>query len=111
MNKQFFSFFLIFFSIIQGFAQQASVKGVVKDMLTSKPVDQVLVQLEGTALSTLTNDEGEFIFSLDIPTGEQVLLLSKNSYFNLSRDDSHMDTFSVKSATYELKYQYFQFFA
>ncbi len=83
MNKQFFSFFLVFFSIIHGFAQQASVKGVVKDMLTSKPVDQVLVQLEGTALSTLTNDEGEFIFSLDIPTGEQVLLLSKNSYFNL----------------------------
>ena len=83
MNKQFFSFFLVFFSIIHGFAQQASVKGVVKDMLTSKPVNQVLVQLEGTALSTLTNDEGEFIFSLDIPTGEQVLLLSKNSYFNL----------------------------
>ena len=41
-----------------------------------------MVQLEGTELSTLTNPQGAFVFLLDVPLGEQMLVLSKNGFLN-----------------------------
>ena len=68
------------FASIYSFAQQTTIRGIVKDMMTSQPIDAVLVQLEGTDLSTITDNQGAFAFLLDVPLGEQILLLSKNGF-------------------------------
>ena len=74
---------LIFFSIISGFAQQTTVQGVVKDSQTLEPMSEVMVEIEGSILSTMTNQQGEFSFSADVPDGNQTLILTKTNYLNL----------------------------
>lgn len=80
MKKQILSFVFVCFASIYSFAQQTTIRGIVKDMMTSQPIDAVLVQLEGTDLSTITDNQGAFAFVLDVPLGEQILLLSKNGF-------------------------------
>ncbi|MAH20665.1 MAG: TonB-dependent receptor [Flavobacteriaceae bacterium] len=82
MKKQILSFLFVCFASLYSFAQQTTIRGVVNDMLTSQPIDAVLVQLEGTELSTLTNPQGTFAFLLDVPLGEQILVLSKDGFLN-----------------------------
>ena len=82
MKKQILSFLFVCFASLSSFAQKTTIRGVVNDMLTSQPIDAVLVQLEGTELSTLTNPQGAFAFLLDVPLGEQMLVLSKNGFLN-----------------------------
>ena len=82
MKKQILSFMFVCFASIYSFAQQTTIRGIVKDMKTSQPIDAVLVQLEGTDLSTITDNQGAFAFLLDVPLGEQILLLSKNGFLN-----------------------------
>ena len=74
---------LIFFSTISGFAQQTTVQGVVKDSQTLEPMSEVMVEIEGSILSTMTNQQGEFSFSADVPDGNQTLILTKTNYLNL----------------------------
>jgi hypothetical protein len=83
MKKQILSFLFVCFASLYSFAQQTTIRGVVNDMLTSQPIDAVLVQLEGTELSTLTDAQGAFAFLLDVPLGEQMLVLSKDGYLNV----------------------------
>ena len=80
MKKQILSFMFVCFASIYSFAQQTTIRGIVKDMMTSQPIDAVLVQLEGTDLSTITDNQGAFAFLLEVPLGEQILLLSKNGF-------------------------------
>ena len=80
MKKQILSFLFVCFACLYSFAQQTTIRGVVNDILTSQPIDAVLVQLEGTELSTITDNQGAFAFLLDVPLGEQILLLSKNGF-------------------------------
>ena len=80
MKKQILSFLFVCFASLYSFAQQTTIRGVVNDMLTSQPIDAVLVQLEGTELSTLTDPQGAFAFLLDVPFGEQMLILSKDGF-------------------------------
>ncbi|MBN96563.1 MAG: TonB-dependent receptor [Flavobacteriaceae bacterium] len=80
MKKQLLSSLLVCFATAYGFAQQTSIRGVVKDMLTAQPVDGAMVQLEGTDLTALTDAEGSFVFLLDVPNGEQLLLITKNNF-------------------------------
>ncbi len=80
MKKQILSFLFVCFASLYSFAQQTTIRGVVNDMLTSQPIDAVLVQLEGTELSTLTDPQGAFAFLLDVPLGEQMLILSKDGF-------------------------------
>ena len=82
MKKQILSFLFVCFASLYSFAQQTTIRGVVNDMLTSQPIDAVLVQLEGTELSTLTDPQGAFAFLLDVPLGEQMLVLSKDGFLN-----------------------------
>ena len=82
MKKQILSFLFVCFASLYSFAQQTTIRGVVNDMLTSQPIDAVLVQLEGTELSTLTDPQGAFAFLLDVPLGEQILVLSKDGFLN-----------------------------
>ncbi len=74
---------LICFSTISGFAQQTTVQGVVKDSQTLEPMSEVMVEIEGSILSTKTNQQGEFSFSTDVPDGNQTLILTKTNYLNL----------------------------
>ena len=74
---------LICFSAISGFAQQTTVQGVVKDSQTLEPMSEVMVEIEGSILSTMTNQQGEFSFSADVPDGNQTLILTKTNYLNL----------------------------
>lgn len=74
---------LICFSTISGFAQQTTVQGVVKDSQTLEPMSEVMVEIEGSILSTITNQQGEFSFSADVPDGNQTLILTKTNYLNL----------------------------
>ena len=83
MKKRFLSLLFISFSAIYGFAQQTTIIGVVKDELSSQPMSGVLVQIEGTSLSLLTDSSGSFTFSTDIPLGDQILYLSKIDYLDL----------------------------
>ena len=82
MKKQILSFLFVCFASLYSLAQQTTIRGVVSDMLTSQPIDAVLVQLEGTELSTLTDFQGAFAFLLDVPLGEQMLVLSKKGFLN-----------------------------
>ena len=82
MKKHFFSFLFVCFNLSLVFAQQTVVKGIVKDMLTDQPIIGVLVNFEGTQLTTYTNELGAFEFSSGLPLGEQILTLSKVGYLN-----------------------------
>ena len=81
MKKQLLSFLLVCFATAYGFAQQTSIRGVVKDMLTAQPVDGAMVQLESSDLSTLTDENGSFEFLLGLPNGDQMLIITKENYF------------------------------
>lgn len=82
MKKHILSFWLVCFSVFYGFAQQTAIQGTVKDLQTLTPVDEVLVRLEGTTLSLLTNSNGSFEFVSGLPLGEQMLSISKKGYLN-----------------------------
>ncbi|MBC3758283.1 TonB-dependent receptor [Hyunsoonleella sp. SJ7] len=79
MNK--FALILLFglFSI-KGICQQTIVKGSVKDAVSFQPILNVTVELEGTELVTLTDVQGEFVFNVNVPFGEQILKISKTGY-------------------------------
>ena len=82
MKKHILSFWLVCFCMFFGFAQQTSIQGTVKDTQTLQPVEEVLVRLEGSTLSVLTDTEGNFQLVLDFQLGEQILSLSKDGYLN-----------------------------
>ena len=46
-------------------------------------MSEVMVEIEGSILSTTTNQQGEFSFSTDVPDGNQTLILTKTNYLNL----------------------------
>ena len=83
MKNYILSLMLICFSAISGFAQQTTVQGVVKDSQTLEPMPEVMVEIEGSILSTMTNQQGEFSFSADVPDGNQTLILTKTNYLNM----------------------------
>ncbi|MDX1278058.1 carboxypeptidase regulatory-like domain-containing protein, partial [Oceanihabitans sediminis] len=76
-------FLILFFGILSGFtmfAQQTVVTGSVKQPISLEPISDVTVTIEGTNLSTLTNELGVFAFNSKLPFGEQVLRLTKNGF-------------------------------
>ena len=83
MKNYSLSLLFVFFSTIYGFAQQTIVQGVVKDIRSSEPIAEVLVEIEGSIVTTRTNNLGEFSFSSDIPDGNQTITLTKSNYISL----------------------------
>ncbi len=79
MNKIVLLFLFGFFSISLS-AQQTLIKGSVKDAISFKPISDVIITIEETNQSVLTNKLGEFAFSSSIPLGEQILKISKAGY-------------------------------
>jgi len=82
MKKHILSFCFICFGVMFSHAQQTAIQGTVKDTQTLLPLGEVLVRLEGTPLSALTNTDGTFQFKLNVPLGEQMLSISKDGYLN-----------------------------
>ncbi|EGV42128.1 TonB-dependent receptor [Bizionia argentinensis JUB59] len=69
-----------FLSTVTVFAQQTIVKGSVTEGISFNPIPKVAVTIEGTSLTTLTDDLGLFEFISDLPLGNQILRISKNDY-------------------------------
>ncbi len=80
MKKGLFIFLFGIFSIFTAFAQQTIVKGSVKHAISFEPIPDVTITIEETQQTTQTNVLGEFIFSDNVPLGEQVLKISKEGY-------------------------------
>jgi len=62
------------------FAQQTLIKGSVKDAVTKEPIPNVTITIEETGDFVVTDSNGEFVFSSNVPLGEQVLRVSKEGY-------------------------------
>ncbi|SFU68148.1 CarboxypepD_reg-like domain-containing protein [Pustulibacterium marinum] len=77
MRKFLALFFSVFASV--AFAQNSSVKGIVVDTQGKEPLASVTVTLDGTTLSTLTNDDGMFELT-DVPTGSQVIIIATEGF-------------------------------
>ncbi|MFC4721509.1 carboxypeptidase regulatory-like domain-containing protein [Geojedonia litorea] len=80
MGKLLIPFLILFNFSLSAFAQATLIKGSVKDALTLGPIMDVTVVIEETQQTTFTNAKGEFIFSTNVPLGEQVLKISKPGY-------------------------------
>lgn len=80
MKKSFFIFLFAIFSSFTIVAQSTIVKGSVKDAVTFEPIPGVTITIEETQQTATTNALGEFIFSSNVPLGEQVLKISKTGY-------------------------------
>jgi hypothetical protein len=80
MKKGLLIFLFGIFSAFTGLAQQTTIKGSVKDATSFEPISGVTITIEETQQTALTNDSGEFVFSNNVPLGEQVLRISKEGY-------------------------------
>ena len=77
------SLIILLFGVFSSFAmvaQNTIIKGSVIDATSSEPIPDVTITIEETKQTTLTNGFGEFIFSENVPLGEQVLKISKPGY-------------------------------
>ena len=63
-------------------AQETSVKGIVKESNSTDPISEVIVSVEGTKISTLTDSAGSFELHGEIPYGEQILTLIKSGFIS-----------------------------
>ena len=76
---------VVLFGIFSSFllqAQQTSVKGIVKESNSTDPISEVIVSVEGTKISTLTDSSGSFKLQGEIPYGEQILTLIKSGFIS-----------------------------
>lgn len=65
-------------------SQHTSVKGKVVDAVTYETLQNVLIQIEGSGIEVLTEENGEFIIdSGEIPEGDQVLQFSRTGFISL----------------------------
>ncbi len=71
--------FLSLFTAFTSFAQTGSVQGIVNDANTIKPVENILIQVNGTSIEVLTNNKGEFLLE-NIPVGTGILIFTGTDY-------------------------------
>uniref|UniRef100_UPI003439AC64 TonB-dependent receptor n=1 Tax=Winogradskyella sp. TaxID=1883156 RepID=UPI003439AC64 len=77
------SLIILLFGIFSSFtmvAQNTIIKGSVKDAVSLEPIPGVTITIEETQQTMLTDGLGEFIFSSNVPLGEQVLKISKQGF-------------------------------
>ncbi|MFD0989455.1 carboxypeptidase regulatory-like domain-containing protein [Mariniflexile jejuense] len=68
------------FTVFTVFAQQTIIKGSVKDAVSFEPIPDVSITIEETNQTTQTDANGSFVFSANVPLGEQVLKIFKEGY-------------------------------
>jgi hypothetical protein len=79
MNKITLIFLFGLFTMFS-FSQKTVVKGSVKDAVSFQPILNVTITLENTELTMLSDVQGEFVFSANVPFGEHILKISKIGY-------------------------------
>lgn len=82
MSKSVLFVLVMFFSVFVTQGQQTLIMGSVKDAVSFDPLEDVIVTIENTELSSQTSVLGEFEFSKNVPLGEQMLVISKIGYFS-----------------------------
>jgi len=75
--------FLFLAFAVHGFAQFGSLKGFVYDASNGEPVRFSMVQLEGTSLGAMTDQNGNFIIN-KIPDGDFVVKITMLGYVTLT---------------------------
>jgi hypothetical protein len=65
---------------LSAFAQQTLIQGSVKDATSFNPIPGVTITIEETQQTTETDQQGEFVFSVNVPLGEHILRISKEGY-------------------------------
>lgn len=78
MKKLLLSIFFVFLTLTT-WAQNTTLRGIVVDAKTQKPLLNVTADLTNTNLSTTTNEQGEFVIANPTP-GSQVLLINFTGY-------------------------------
>jgi hypothetical protein len=83
--------------------ESGKLEGVIKDVETGKPIQNVYVSVDGCGTAAMTNDSGKF-FLTEIPAGDCVVKIYKKGY------RIHQDSVSIKKdkthyVTVELKKQ------
>ncbi len=56
-----------------------NLEGVIKDVETGKPLQNVYVSVDGCNTAAMTNDSGKFFIN-EIPTGERAIKVLKKGY-------------------------------
>jgi len=79
MKKLIFSILLVMQVSIVMSQNPGSVRGVVIDSKTQKPLQSVIVTIQNTTLMKLTNAEGTFILE-GVPEGSQLIQFKSDSY-------------------------------
>ncbi|TPV34787.1 TonB-dependent receptor [Paucihalobacter ruber] len=80
MKKKFLLFLFGISLTASAFAQLTTVKGTVRDATTGEPIPDATITIESTLLTTKTNAVGEFIFTENLPLGEQILKVEMIDY-------------------------------
>ncbi len=80
MKKRCFVFLFAIFFVTLSYAQDTLIKGSVLDGVTNEPIPDVTITIEETDQSVQTDALGTFMFSSNVPLGEQVLRISKIGY-------------------------------
>ncbi len=70
--------FVFFITVINLYAQKASIKGFIQDT-TAAPLEGITIQLEGTRLTAITNEFGQFAFT-QLPAGNYALTAAGLGY-------------------------------
>ena len=99
----------LFFCAVSASAQ--SVSGKVLDEMTSKPLPGVKVKILGSSVEEITDAEGDFYFSGELPYGEQILTFSKNTFFErrypitITAEEVELGIFYLKPDMLEVQQQ------
>ena len=79
MRKIFTS--LLFFCIcFISFSQNSTFTGTIVEEETLSEISNAIVAIEGTALAQKTNADGTFNFTERIPSGEQIVTVTKDGF-------------------------------
>jgi len=73
------------------FAQQKTLKGVIKDITTQEPISRATISVDGTNINTVANDEGSF--RVILPSSAKSITISHLSYrsYSFTPDKSNED--------------------
>lgn len=82
MKKTILAFFLLLMSLLQTFAHNTSVNGVVLSSYNNKPMQGAEVALKGTDYKAYTDIDGKFNFT-KIPARDYVVVVAQKGYYQL----------------------------
>jgi len=79
MKKVIFSL-LLFATTYFGISQNSYLSAIVLENNSFAEIENAIVTIQGTGISTKTNINGEFSFNKKIPSGEQIITINKEGY-------------------------------